>query len=159
MCLRYFNAAGATLKFGEHHREETHLIPNVLKVALGQKPNVEIYGAQYPTPDGTCVRDYVHILDLAQGHMLALQSEQSDVFNLGSGQGYSVREVVEAARKVTGHLIPSVEKPPRPGDPPKLVADSTKIRKILGWKPRFDSLEPILQSAWSWHKAHPNGYF
>ena len=158
VCLRYFNAAGATLRFGEHHCEETHLIPNILKVALGQSPQVEIYGTQNPTPDGTCIRDFVHILDLAQGHMLALQSERPDVFNLGSGQGYSVREVIEAARKVTGHPIPAVEKPPRPGDPPRLVADSTKIRKILGWKPRFDSLEPILESAWSWHQAHPNGY-
>jgi UDP-glucose 4-epimerase len=158
VCLRYFNAAGATLKYGEHHSEETHVIPNVLKVALGQKPNVEIYGTQYPTPDGTCIRDYVHVLDLAQGHLLALQSERSDAFNLGSGEGYSVREVVEAARKVTAHLIPAVEKPPRPGDPPRLVADSTKIRRVLGWKPRFDSLEPILESAWRWHKAHPNGY-
>src|SRR5712691_2716273 len=127
--LRYFNAAGATEKFGEDHRCETHLIPNVLKVALGQRPQVEIYGTDYPTPDGTCVRDYIHILDLAQAHLLALESGQSDVFNLGSGQGFSVREVIEVARKVTGHAIPAVEKPPRPGDPPKLVADSAKIRR------------------------------
>jgi UDP-glucose 4-epimerase len=158
VCLRYFNAAGASEKFGEHHRQETHLIPNVLKVALGQKPSVDIYGTQYPTPDGTCVRDYVHIIDLAQAHMLALHVETSDVFNLGSGHGYSVNEVVESARKVTGRMINAVERPPRPGDPPTLVADSTKIRKVLGWKPRFDSIESILDSAWRWQLAHPNGY-
>jgi UDP-glucose 4-epimerase len=158
VCLRYFNAAGASQRFGEHHREETHLIPNVLKVALGQRAQVEIYGTEYPTPDGTCVRDYVHIFDLAQAHLLALESGQSDVFNLGSGTGYSVREVIEAARNVTGHAIPAVEKPPRPGDPPKLIADSAKIRRVLRWKPRFDSLQPILESAWRWHMSHPNGY-
>ena len=158
VCLRYFNAAGATQKFGEHHREETHLIPNVLRVALGQRPNVEIYGTEYPTPDGTCIRDYVHILDLAQGHLLALQSKEPDVFNLGSGQGFSVREVIDVARKVTGHSIPAIEKPPRPGDPPRLIADSAKIRRVLGWKPQFDSLQPIMESAWQWHTAHPHGY-
>ena len=158
VCLRYFNAAGASRKFGEHHRVETHLIPNVLKVALDQKPHVEIYGTDYPTPDGTCVRDYIHIIDLAEAHMLALQWDGSDVFNLGSGDGYSVRQVVETARKVTGHKIPMVEKARRPGDPPKLVGDSRKIRKVLGWKPRFDSLEAIIDSAWRWHQAHPAGY-
>jgi len=158
VCLRYFNAAGATRQFGEHHREETHLIPNVLKVALGQKPCVEVYGTDYPTPDGTCIRDYVHVLDLAQGHLLALESPRSDVFNLGSGQGYSVRQVVETARRITGHPVPIVEKPRRPGDPPRLIADSAKIRRVLGWKPRFDSLDPILESAWRWHRAHPAGY-
>lgn len=158
VCLRYFNAAGATRKFGEHHREETHLIPNVLKVALNQKPHVEMYGSDYPTPDGTCIRDYIHIVDLATAHMLALKFDGSDVFNLGSGDGYSVKQVVETARKVTGHKIPVVEKPRRPGDPPKLVGDSTKIRKVLGWKPRFDSLEAIVASAWEWHRQHPEGY-
>jgi UDP-glucose 4-epimerase len=158
VCLRYFNAAGATVKFGEQHRQETHLIPNVLKVALGQKPHVEMFGADYATPDGTCVRDYIHIVDLAQAHMLALNVTKSDVFNLGSGDGYSVRQVVETARKVTGHAIPVVESPRRPGDPPKLVGDSTKIRQVLGWKPRFGSMEAILDSAWQWHRAHPNGY-
>ena len=156
--LRYFNAAGASEKFGEHHVVETHLIPNVLKVALGQKPAVEIYGTTYPTPDGTCIRDYVHLIDLAQAHMLALHAKQSDAFNLGSGNGYSVREVVEAARKVTGRTIKAVERPARAGDPPKLVADSTRISKVLGWKRRFDLIEPILESAWRWHLAHPNGY-
>jgi UDP-glucose 4-epimerase len=158
VCLRYFNAAGASQKFGEHHRVETHLIPNVFKVALGQTPSVEVYGTQYPTPDGTCVRDFIHIVDLAQAHMLALHAEQSDVFNLGSGNGYSVKEVIEATRKTTGRPIKAVECPPRPGDPPKLVADSRKIRKVLGWKPRYDTIEPILESAWRWQLAHPNGY-
>jgi UDP-glucose 4-epimerase len=158
VCLRYFNAAGATRRYGEHHWQETHLIPNVLKVALGQRPQVDIFGTDYPTPDGTAVRDYVHIVDLAQAHMLALRCESSDVFNLGSGDGYSVRQVVEAARKVTGHPIPAVEQPRRPGDPPKLVGDSTKIRKLLGWSPKFDSIEEIVRSAWQWHQAHPNGY-
>ena|SRR3989344_4088490 len=158
VCLRYFNAAGASRRFGEHHRHETHLVPNVLKVALGIKPSVEIYGTDYPTPDGTCIRDYIHILDLAQAHMLALRHAGSDVFNLGCGDGYSVKDVVETARKVTGHKVPAVEMPRRPGDPPKLVADSTKIRKILGWQPKYNTLEAIVESAWHWHRAHPNGY-
>lgn len=158
VCLRYFNAAGATVQCGEHHWQETHLIPNVLKVALGQKPHVEIFGNDYPTKDGTAVRDYVHIVDLAQAHMLALEYETSDVFNLGSGDGYSVRQVVEAARKVTGRTILTVESPRRAGDPPKLVGDSRKIRKVLGWKPKYDDIEAIIKSAWEWHRAHPNGY-
>lgn len=158
VCLRYFNAAGATRRFGEHHRHETHLVPNVLKVALGIKSSVEIYGTDYPTPDGTCIRDYIHILDLAQAHMLALRHAGSDVFNLGCGGGYSVKEVVETARKVTGHEVTTVDMPRRPGDPPKLVADSTKIRKILGWQPKYNSLESIVESAWHWHRAHPDGY-
>ena len=158
VCLRYFNAAGATQKFGEHHGEETHLIPNVLKVALGQRPAVDVFGTQYPTPDGTCIRDYVHVVDLAQAHILALGAERSNAFNLGSGNGYSVKEVIETARKVTGRTINAVERPPRPGDPPKLVADSAKISKVLGWKRRFDLIEPILESAWRWHLAHPHGY-
>jgi UDP-glucose 4-epimerase len=158
VCLRYFNAAGASQRFGEHHWQETHLIPNVLKVALRQKPHVEVYGTDYPTKDGTCIRDYVHILDLAQAHMLALGCEESDVFNLGSGTGYSVLEVIEAARKVTGHAIPAIEKPRRLGDPPKLVADSKKIRKTLGWEPRYDDIETIIESAWNWHRARPHGY-
>ena len=158
VCLRYFNAAGCSQKFGEHHWQETHIIPNVLKVPLGQKPHVEVFGTDYPTPDGTCVRDYIHIIDLAHAHRLALDVKQSDVFNLGSGDGYSVKQVVAAARRVTGHAIPVIEKPRRPGDPPKLVGDSTKIRKQLGWKPQFDSIEAIVDSAWQWHKAHPKGY-
>ena len=158
VCLRYFNASGATGKFGEHHRNETHLIPNVLKVALGQRSHVEMFGSDYPTPDGTCIRDYIHIVDLASAHILAVQFAGSDVFNLGSGDGYSVKQVIETARKVTGHKTPVVEKPRRPGDPPKLVGDSTKIRKKLNWKPRFDSLEAIIASAWEWHRQHPQGY-
>jgi len=158
VCLRYFNAAGATARFGEHHWQETHLIPNVLKVALGQKPHVDVFGTDYPTPDGTCIRDYVHIVDLAQAHIRALHHDQSDVFNLGSGDGYSVLDVIKAARAVTGHPIPVVESPRRPGDPPKLVADSKKIRKVLGWQPHHDSLEAIIASAWNWHRNHPNGY-
>jgi UDP-glucose 4-epimerase len=158
VCLRYFNAAGATARFGEHHRQETHLIPNLLKVALGQRPHVEIYGTDYPTPDGTCVRDYIHIVDLAQAHMLALTCPQSERFNLGSGDGYSVRQVLDAARQVTGHALPAIEKPRRPGDPPKLVADSAKIRRVLGWRPKYDSITTIVESAWQWHRAHPEGY-
>ena len=130
----------------------------MLKVALDQKSEVEVYGTDYPTPDGTCVRDYIHIVDLAQAHMLALNCERSDVFNLGSGDGYSVAQVIAAARAVTEHPIPAVERPRRPGDPPKLVADSTKIRKALGWSPKYDSIQTIVASAWEWHRAHPGGY-
>lgn len=156
--LRYFNAAGASDNFGEHHRIETHLIPNVLKVALGQKPHVEIYGTDYDTPDGTCIRDYIHILDLARAHILALDAPNSEFYNLGTGGGSSVREVIEAGRKITGREIPVVEKPRRPGDPPRLIASSDKIRKELGWDPQFQSLDAIIQSAWKWHQKFPNGY-
>jgi UDP-glucose 4-epimerase len=156
--LRYFNAAGASARFGEHHRVETHLIPNVLKVALGEKPQVEIYGTDYETPDGTCIRDYIHILDLARAHILALDSKKSEFYNLGTGGGSSVREVIEAGRKITGHEIPVVEKPRRPGDPPRLIASSQKIKKELGWNPQFQSLEAIIESAWKWHQKFPNGY-
>ncbi|MCG3149542.1 MAG: UDP-glucose 4-epimerase [Verrucomicrobiae bacterium] len=158
VCLRYFNAAGCSQKFGEHHWQETHLIPNVLRVALNQKPHVDIYGTDYPTPDGTAIRDYVHIIDLAQAHILALNLNHSDAFNLGSGDGYSVKQVIETVRRVTGHPIPVVESPRRPGDPPKLVGDSTKIRKHLGWQPRYDTMQAIIESAWQWHKSHPTGY-
>jgi UDP-glucose 4-epimerase len=156
--LRYFNAAGASANFGEDHRVETHLIPNVLKVALGQKPHVEIYGTDYETPDGTCVRDYIHILDLAQAHILALDSPKSEFYNLGTGGGSSVREVIDAARKVTGAKIETVERPRRPGDPPRLIAASEKIKRELGWQPRFQSLEAIVDSAWKWHQKFPRGY-
>ena len=156
--LRYFNAAGASKNFGEQHRIETHLIPNVLKVALGQKPHVEIYGANYDTPDGTCIRDYIHILDLSHAHILALSSERSDFYNLGTGGGTSVREVIDACRKVTGRDIPVVEKPRRPGDPPRLIAASDKIQQELGWRPQFQNLEAIIESAWRWHQKFPNGY-
>ena len=156
--LRYFNAAGATKNFGEDHRQETHLIPNVLKVALGQKPSVEIYGTDYETPDGTCVRDYIHIVDLAQAHILALGASNSAFYNLGTGGGSSVREVVAACAKVTGRKIAAIEKPRRPGDPPRLVASSEKIKKELGWRPQFQSLDAIIESAWKWHEKFPNGY-
>lgn len=156
--LRYFNAAGASEKFGEDHRVETHLIPNVLKVALRQSPHVEIYGTDYPTHDGTCIRDYIHILDLAQAHILALGVTHSAFYNLGTGGGNSVAEVIECCRRVTGHPIPVVEKPRRPGDPPELIAGSSKIQKELGWKPQFQSLESIVKSAWKWHQKNPNGY-
>jgi UDP-glucose 4-epimerase len=156
--LRYFNAAGASEHFGEDHRLETHLLPNVLKVALGQKPHVEIYGTDYETPDGTCVRDYIHILDLSRAHILALEARQSDFYNLGTGGGSSVREVIDACRKVTGKDITVVEKPRRPGDPPRLIASSDKIKRELGWKPKFRNLDAIIGSAWNWHQKFPNGY-
>lgn len=158
VALRYFNAAGATEKFGEDHRIETHLIPNVLKVALGQREAVDIYGTDYPTPDGTCIRDYIHILDLAQAHILALKSKTSGCYNLGTGGGTSVREVITTCREITGHAIPSVEKPRRPGDPPRLIAASDKIKSELGWKPRFENIRPIVESAWAWHLKNPHGY-
>jgi UDP-glucose 4-epimerase len=156
--LRYFNAAGASTKFGEDHRFETHLIPGVLKVALGQKPNVEIFGTDYETPDGTCIRDYIHILDLARAHILALSANKSDFYNLGTGGGASVREVIDSCRKLTGHKIDIVEKPRRPGDPPRLIASSEKIKRELGWKPQFQSLDAIIESAWKWHQKFPRGY-
>jgi len=156
--LRYFNAAGASGKFGEEHRVETHLIPNVLKVALGQKPHVEIYGTDYDTPDGTCIRDYIHILDLSRAHILALNSAKSEFYNLGTGGGTSVREVIESCRKITGHEIPVVEKPRRPGDPARLVAASDKIQGELDWQPKFQNIDAIIESAWRWHQKFPNGY-
>jgi len=158
VALRYFNAAGASEKFGEDHRLETHLIPNVLKVVLGQRAQVEIFGTDYETPDGTCIRDYIHILDLARAHILALGSKKSDFYNLGTGGGSSVREVIEIAGKVTGHKINVVEKPRRPGDPPRLIASSEKIQRELGWKPQFQSLDAIIESAWKWHQKFPTGY-
>jgi UDP-glucose 4-epimerase len=156
--LRYFNAAGASEKFGEHHRIETHLIPNILKVALGQKEQAEIYGDKYATPDGTCIRDFIHILDLASAHILALGREASASYNLGSGEGFSVKQVVDIARKVTGHPIPVVVKEPRQGDPPRLVASSHKITSELAWRPQYPRLQPIIESAWAWHQKHPDGY-
>lgn len=158
VAFRYFNAAGASERFGEHHRIETHLIPNVLKVPLGQSRQCEIYGTDYPTPDGTCIRDYIHIVDLAQAHILALQPGKQGFFNLGNGDGYSVREVIHMCEKVTGGKIPAVEKPRRPGDPPKLVASAEKAMRELGWKPVFPKLEDIVRTAWLWHKQHPRGY-
>ncbi len=158
--LRYFNAAGATAEHGEDHDPEVHLIPLVLRVALGQREHIEIYGTDYPTPDGTCVRDYIHVADLAQAHVLALQAldRGSCTYNLGNGKGFSVREVIEVAREVTGHPIPAIEGPRRQGDPATLVASSDLLRKELGWQPRFSALRDIVQSAWDWHRAHPHGY-
>jgi len=156
--LRYFNAAGASEKFGEDHRCETHLIPNVLKVALGQKEHAEIFGTDYDTPDGTCIRDYIHISDLADAHILALETPASAFYNLGTGGGSSVREVIETCRRSTGHPIPVVEKPRRPGDPPRLIASSEKIKRELGWQPKFQKLDAIVESAWKWHTKFPRGY-
>src|SRR6266404_949717 len=156
--LRYFNAAGATRKFGEDHRLETHLIPNVIKVALGQKPHVEVFGTDYKTPDGTCIRDYIHIFDLARAHILALGAAKSEFYNLGTGGGYSVREVIAACRKITGRKINTVEQPQRPGDPPRLIASSAKVKSELGWQPQFQSLDAIIESAWKWHQKFPHGY-
>jgi len=159
--LRYFNAAGAASPdLGEDHHPETHLIPIVLEVALGQRDRIEIYGDDYDTPDGTCVRDYVHVQDLAQAHILALDAleDQSRVYNLGNGNGYSVREVIDTARTVTGKDIPAEVGPRRPGDPAALVASSEKIRKELGWSPQYPDLESIITSAWEWHQKHPHGY-
>jgi UDP-glucose 4-epimerase len=158
VAFRYFNAAGASEKFGEHHRVETHLIPNVLKVALGQAPHCEIYGTDYPTPDGTCVRDYIHIVDLAQAHILALEPGKRGFFNLGNGDGYSVREVIKTCEKVSGRAIKALARPRRAGDPPRLVASSQKAVRELGWKPKYPGLEEIVASAWHWHKRNPTGY-
>ena len=158
IAFRYFNAAGASENFGEHHRIETHLIPNVLQVALGQKTQVEIFGTDYPTPDGTCIRDYIHSRDLAQAHILGLAPGKTGFYNLGNGDGYSVREVIQTCEQITGKKIPAVEKPRRPGDPPRLVASAAKAISELGWKPKFPKLEDIVATAWTWHKKHPTGY-
>ena len=159
--LRYFNACGALPNRGEAHQPESHLIPLVLRVPLGERDSANISGTDYPTPDGTCIRDYIHIADLVSAHLLALdglQESDSLIYNLGSGNGYSVREVIETARRVTGHPIPAVELPRREGDSARLVASSEKIKRELGWKPEHDNLEEIISSAWNWHKSHPKGY-
>lgn len=158
--LRYFNAAGCTPTLGEDHRPETHLIPILMQVALGKRSYLEIYGTDYPTRDGTCVRDYIHVVDLALAHILALEAldRGSRVYNLGNGQGFTVREVLETAREVTGHPIPAVEGPRRPGDPAVLVASAERIRRELGWQPRYPDLRDIVASAWEWHRTHPDGY-
>lgn len=160
-CLRYFNACGDTPTIGEDHDPETHLIPLVLQVALGQRPHITIFGDDYPTRDGTCVRDYVHVLDLAQAHILAMQAlDDLGVrhYNLGNGNGFTVREVIDTARNVTGHPIPEVVGARRPGDPAVLIASSETIRRELGWQPRYTDLTEIIQSAWEWHRTHPHGY-
>ncbi|MFC1497696.1 UDP-glucose 4-epimerase GalE [Verrucomicrobiota bacterium] len=156
--LRYFNACGATEKFGEDHDPETHIIPIVLQVALGKREKVSIFGDDYDTPDGTCVRDYIHIVDLAQAHILALTSDVSGSFNLGNGNGYSVKEVLETVREVTGHAIPADIAPRRPGDPARLIGSADKARNILEWNPQFPDLRTIVESAWNWHSKHPEGY-
>ena len=161
VCLRYFNAAGATSILGEDHDPETHIIPNVLFVALARAPGVKIFGNDYPTRDGTCVRDYVHVADLADAHERALgllRGGRSDRLNLGNGNGFSVLEVVKTAERVTGVDIPVEISGRRPGDPATLVASAERSEKILGWTPGYSSLEGIIESAWKWHRAHPYGY-
>lgn len=164
VALRYFNACGAQPEglIGEDHTHETHLIPNIMKVALGQSEMFHIFGDDYNTPDGTNVRDYVHILDLADAHILAMKyldaGNESDAFNLGSSTGFSVKQILEETRKVTGKEIPADVAPRRAGDPDILVADSTKARKVLGWKPKYDNVHDIIQTAWTWHSKHPHGY-
>lgn len=162
--LRYFNAAGAHIsgEIGEDHKPESHLIPIILQVALGQREKIGIYGGDYPTPDGTCIRDYIHVTDLADAHILALEKtieeNKSRTYNLGNGKGFSVKEVVEAARRVTGRAIPEEISPRRAGDPSALVASSDKIVNELGWAPKYNSLEKIIETAWAWHKNHPSGF-
>lgn len=156
--LRYFNACGATDKFGEDHSPETHLIPLVLQVPLGKRDKIMIFGDDYPTPDGTCIRDYIHIVDLAQAHIRALTKDCSGAFNLGNGSGYSVKEVIEAAREITGHPIPAEVAARRPGDPPRLIGSATRARDELGWNPRYPNIETIIEHAWKWHQKHPEGY-
>lgn len=158
VAFRYFNAAGASARYGEHHRIETHLIPNILKVALGQAPQVAVFGTDYPTPDGTCVRDYIHVRDLAEAHLLALKPEANGFYNLGNGGGFSVRQVIASAEKVVGRPLRWQEQPRRPGDPPVLVAAADRARRELGWTPRFPDIDDIMRSAWAWHRAHPEGY-
>jgi UDP-glucose 4-epimerase len=159
--LRYFNACGAASpNLGEHHNPETHLIPLVLQVALGQRKKIVIYGDDYDTPDGTCVRDYIHVLDLAQAHILALRAldDGSRVYNLGNGNGFSVKEVIDMAWQVTSHPIPAVIGSRRAGDPAILIADSEKTKRELGWQPRQSDLQNIIETAWAWHQKHPHGY-
>ncbi len=164
VALRYFNACGAHAsgQIGEAHNPETHLIPLILQVPLGQREQISVFGEDYPTKDGTCVRDYIHVTDLAQAHILALDylmnGGKNDVFNLGNGVGFTVKEVIDVAREVTGHLIPAQMAPRRAGDPAQLIASSEKAVKVLGWKPEYNDLSTIVASAWAWHKNHPHGY-
>jgi len=164
VALRYFNACGAHLsgEIGEAHDPESHLIPLILQVPNGQREKISIFGDDYPTKDGTCVRDYIHVTDLAQAHILALNylmdGGESNVFNLGNGVGFTVKEIVDVARKVTGHPIPAEIAPRREGDPAELIASSEKAKKVLGWKPELDDIETIVSSAWNWHRSHPRGY-
>lgn len=162
--LRYFNACGAHTSggIGEAHSPESHLIPLILQVPNGQREFISVFGSDYPTPDGTCIRDYIHVTDLAMAHILAVdyleKGGESDIFNLGNGVGFSVKEVIETARKVTGHPIPAKEVERRAGDPAQLIASSEKAKRVLGWNPQQDSLEEIISTAWKWHQAHPNGF-
>ncbi|HOA74904.1 MAG TPA: UDP-glucose 4-epimerase GalE [Phycisphaerae bacterium] len=161
--LRYFNASGAAAdgSIGEDHDPETHLIPLVLFAAIGRQPNIQVFGTDYPTPDGTCIRDYIHVDDLAAAHRVAIEKLQEGVFsayNLGTGRGYSVREVIAAAERVTGRKIPVVQTARRPGDPPALVADASKVLDALGWKARYTDIEDIVRTAWRWMQSHPNGF-
>jgi len=162
VALRYFNAAGATERCGEHHEPESHLVPNVLKAASGEIPVLSVFGKNYPTPDGTAIRDFVHVSDLADAHILALDHLRSggvsDFINLGTGHGYSVMEVIECGRTVTGRPIAIRIEPPRPGDPARLVADASRAAKVLGWKPKKSDLATILRSQWEWQQKHPRGY-
>jgi UDP-glucose 4-epimerase len=160
-CLRYFNAAGATNEQGEDHRPESHLIPLILQVASGKREFISIFGTDYPTPDGTCVRDYIHVSDLASAHLLvldALRDKHKLIYNLGTGRGFTVREVIDTVRKVTGHPIPAREEARRAGDPAVLVASSDKIKRELNWQPQYPDLQDIVKSAWTWFQTHPNGY-
>lgn len=162
--LRYFNAAGAHAsgRIGEDHNPESHLVPLVLQVALGQREHISVFGDDYPTEDGTCIRDYIHVSDLADAHILALErlrkGEESAIYNLGSGNGYSVKQVIDVSRQVTGHAIPAKIEPRRAGDPAVLIASSERARRELGWTPSREKLEDIVSSSWEWHRAHPNGY-
>jgi UDP-glucose 4-epimerase len=161
--LRYFNASGAAPdgSIGEDHDPETHLIPLVIQAIMGRRPAVEVFGTNYPTPDGTCIRDYIHVDDLAEAHLLALEALAPGKqlrYNLGTGRGYSVREVIRVAEEVTGKKCPVKEGPRRPGDPPALVAAADKVRRELGWSPRYAELKPIIETAWNWHRRHPKGY-
>lgn len=155
--LRYFNAAGAVNELGEDHEPETHIIPNVLKVALGQRKSVKVFGVDYPTPDGTCIRDYIHLEDLASAHILALEKEALGAFNLGTGVGVSVKEVIDACREVTGYDIPVEYSPRRKGDPPSLYASGCKARDVMGWEPTHSDIKTIIRDAWAFHSTHPNG--
>jgi UDP-glucose 4-epimerase len=163
VALRYFNASGAAAdgRIGEDHDPEIHLIPLVLQVALGQRPSIKVFGTDYPTPDGTCIRDYIHVEDLGETHRLAVEGCQPGVveaYNVGTGNGNSVREIIAAAREITGHAIPAVETPRRPGDPASLYADPTKLRKRYGWEPKYRDVKKTIETAWRWHHAHPRGY-
>ena len=156
--LRYFNAAGATPVHGEDHHPETHLIPLIMQAAEGKRPKISVFGTDYDTPDGTCIRDYIHVLDLAQAHLLALENQDSGAFNLGTGQGHSVKSIIDTVKKVTGLDFPVEYAERRPGDPARLIADSTAAKTVLGWKPQYDDINAIVESAWKWRCLYPNGY-